>query len=133
MPVVDRGDARIWWEAEGEGEPLLLVMGLGYSSDMWYRLLPELTPRFRTIRFDNRGVGRTGVPAGPYPIATMADVPEVKVTIINNPQVGKYGGGSEGANGLAVSAIAAAFLDATGKVPRRMPLKAAYVQAILKA
>lgn len=72
MPVVDRGDAQIWWEAEGEGEPLLLIMGLGYSADMWHRLLPELTPRYRTIRFDNRGVGRTGVPAGPYPIPTMA-------------------------------------------------------------
>ena len=72
MPILDRGDARIWWEAEGEGEPLLLIQGLGYPSDMWYRLLPELTTRFRTIRFDNRGVGRTGVPPGPYPIDVMA-------------------------------------------------------------
>jgi pimeloyl-ACP methyl ester carboxylesterase len=72
MPVVDRGDARIWWEADGQGPPLLLIMGLGYSADMWWRLLPELTPRYRTIRFDNRGVGRTGVPAGPYPVETMA-------------------------------------------------------------
>ncbi|MDQ3106459.1 MAG: alpha/beta hydrolase [Actinomycetota bacterium] len=71
MPIVDRGDAQIWWEAEGEGEPLLLIMGLGYSADMWHRLLPELSAHYRTIRFDNRGVGRTGVPAGPYPIETM--------------------------------------------------------------
>src|SRR5207245_566328 len=28
--------------------------------------------RFRTIRFDNRGVGRTGVPRGPYTVETMA-------------------------------------------------------------
>ena len=72
MPVVDRGDAQIWWDAEGEGEPLLLIQGLGYSSDMWWRLLPELTPHFRVIRFDNRGTGRTGVPDGPYPVPTMA-------------------------------------------------------------
>ena len=73
MPVVDRGDAQIWWEAEGEGEPILLIMGLGYSADMWWRLLPELhAGGYRTIRFDNRGVGRTGVPAGPYPVETMA-------------------------------------------------------------
>ena len=73
MPTVDRGDARIWWEAQGEGEPLLLIQGLGYPSDMWFRLLPELAARFRTIRFDNRGVGRTGVPAGPYPVEMMAE------------------------------------------------------------
>ena len=43
-----------------------------------------------------------------------------------------YGGGSEAANALAISAIAAAFHDATGKVARRLPLKPAYVQAVLK-
>jgi CO/xanthine dehydrogenase Mo-binding subunit len=47
--------------------------------------------------------------------------------------VGAYGGGSEAANALAVSAIAAALFDATGKIARRLPLTPAYVQAILKA
>ena len=73
MPYMDRGDARVWWEEEGEGEPLLLIMGLGYPGDMWYRLLPALSSRFRTLRFDNRGVGKTGVPPGPYPVEVMAD------------------------------------------------------------
>jgi pimeloyl-ACP methyl ester carboxylesterase len=73
MPIADRGDAQIWWDAQGEGEPLLLIMGLGYSSDMWHRLLPALSERYRTIRFDNRGTARTGVPAGPYPVEMMAE------------------------------------------------------------
>lgn len=72
MPTIDRGDAQIWWDEEGSGDPVLLIMGLGYSSDMWFRLVPELSTRFRTLRFDNRGVGRTGVPPGPYPVDTMA-------------------------------------------------------------
>ena len=67
-----------------------------------------------------------------YPILTMADVPEVKVVILGHPEVGAYGGGSEAANALALSAVAAAFFDATGKPARRLPLKAAYVQSILK-
>ena len=67
-----------------------------------------------------------------YPIPTMADIPEIKIVMIHNPKVGAYGGGSEAANALAPPAIAAALQDATGKMLRRLPLKAAYVQALLK-
>jgi CO/xanthine dehydrogenase Mo-binding subunit len=83
------------------------------------------------LRFDESGVTATDWQS--YPILTMADVPEVKVVLINNPEVGKYGQGSEAANALAAPAIAGAFLDATGKVARRLPLKPDYVQALLKA
>jgi CO/xanthine dehydrogenase Mo-binding subunit len=68
-----------------------------------------------------------------YPIPTMADVPEIKVVLLNNPKVGSYGAGSEAANALAAPAIAGALHDATGKIMRRLPMKAAYVQALLKA
>jgi nicotinate dehydrogenase subunit B len=67
-----------------------------------------------------------------YPILTMADIPEIKVELIHNPKVGSYGGGSEAANALAAPAIAAAFQDATGKAIRRLPMKPAYVLAVLK-
>ncbi len=53
--------------------------------------------------------------------------------LLHNPKVGTYGGGSEAANALAAPAIAAALHDATGKVMRRLPMKPAYVQAVLKA
>ena len=68
-----------------------------------------------------------------YPILKMADIPEIKVVLLNRPEVGAYGGGSEAANALAAPAIAAALFDATGKIARRLPLKPAYVQTLLKA
>jgi nicotinate dehydrogenase subunit B len=83
------------------------------------------------VTFDESGVTATDWRS--YPIATMADLPEIKVVLINRPEVGKYGQGSEAANALAASAIAGAFLDATGKIARRIPLKPEYVQALLKA
>jgi CO/xanthine dehydrogenase Mo-binding subunit len=86
---------------------------------------------YEEMTFDEGGV--TSRDWRTYPILTMADVPEIKVVILNRPEVGAYGGGSEAANALAVSAIAAAFFDATGRPARRLPLKAAYVQAVLKA
>ena len=66
-----------------------------------------------------------------YPILTMAEMPEVKVVIAARPEFGVYGQGSEGANACAASAIAAAFLDATGKPVRRIPLKPDYVKTLL--
>jgi CO/xanthine dehydrogenase Mo-binding subunit len=67
-----------------------------------------------------------------YPILTMADIPEIKVELISNSKVGKFGGGSEAANALAAPAIAAAFHDATGKAIRRLPMKPTYALAALK-
>ena len=86
---------------------------------------------FEEVRFDQSGV--TTSDWRNYPIATMADVPDIKVVLINSPEVGKYGQGSEAANALASSAIAGAFLDATGKPARRIPLRPDYVQSLLKA
>ncbi len=83
------------------------------------------------LHFDESGV--TSSDWRSYPIATMADTPEIKVVLIHNPEVGTYGQGSEAANALAAPAIVGALLDATGKIARRLPLKADYVQALLKA
>jgi CO/xanthine dehydrogenase Mo-binding subunit len=85
---------------------------------------------FEEVMIDEGGV--TQDDWNSYPILTMADIPEIKVELIPNPKVGKYGGGSEAANALAAPAIAAAFHDATGKVLRRLPLKPAYVLGVLK-
>src|ERR1044072_1495615 len=72
MAFVENEGVRIYWTEQGKGEPLLMIMGLGYSHDMWNRAAPVLAERYRIIMFDNRGVGRSDVPPGPYPIATMA-------------------------------------------------------------
>ena len=83
------------------------------------------------LQFDESGI--TSRDWLTYPILKMADIPEVNVVLLNRPEVGTYGGGSEAANALAAPAIAAALFDATGKIARRLPLKSAYVQALLKA
>ncbi|HLV86464.1 MAG TPA: molybdopterin cofactor-binding domain-containing protein [Candidatus Sulfotelmatobacter sp.] len=85
---------------------------------------------FEELLFDESGITQDDWTS--YPIPTMSDIPEVKVVLLNNPKAGAYGGGSEAANALAAPAIAAALHDATGKILRRLPLKPAYVQAVLK-
>jgi CO/xanthine dehydrogenase Mo-binding subunit len=83
------------------------------------------------LRFDESGV--TANDWTSYPVLTMADVPEIKVVMINRPEVGTYGQGSEAANALAAPAIAGALLDATGKTARQLPMKPEYVRALLSA
>jgi pimeloyl-ACP methyl ester carboxylesterase len=72
MSFVENQGTKIYWDEQGQGQPVLLIMGLGYTSAMWHRTRPALSQHFRTIAFDNRGVGLSGVPPGPYSIATMA-------------------------------------------------------------
>jgi pimeloyl-ACP methyl ester carboxylesterase len=48
-------------------------MGLGATLEWWQRVMPIFTRRYRTIVFDNRGVGRSDVPPGPYSMRAMAD------------------------------------------------------------
>src|SRR6185369_3004066 len=72
MPFTENAGAKIYWEEHGSGEPLLLIMGLGSCLEMWHRTLPVVTPHYRTIIFDNRGVGKSDIPPGPYPIPTMS-------------------------------------------------------------
>ena len=73
MPTATIRELDIYYETAGSGEPLLLIMGLGADANAWVRQTPVLSTRYRTIVFDNRGVGRSSKPPGPYSTAQMAD------------------------------------------------------------
>ena len=72
MPFLENQGAKIYWDEQGSGDPLLLIMGLSYPSYMWHRSRPLLARKFRTIALDNRGVGQSDAPPGVYSIALMA-------------------------------------------------------------
>jgi 3-oxoadipate enol-lactonase len=72
MSLARNKGARIYWDEQGSGEPLLLIMGLSYPSYMWHRSRPVFRKSYRTIALDNRGVGQSDVPPGVYSIALMA-------------------------------------------------------------
>lgn len=72
MAIAVNQGAKIYWDEVGEGDPLLLIMGLGYPSCAWRRTRPVLSIKYKTIALDNRGVGRSDKPPGPYSIALMA-------------------------------------------------------------
>ena len=63
----------LYYEEKGSGDPLLLIMGLAADSTAWMFQVPDFAKRYRTVTFDNRGVGRSAKPPGPYTIHLMAD------------------------------------------------------------
>ena len=73
MSTVNVGSVELYYEEHGSGDPLLLIMGLAADSRAWMFQIPDFARHYRTIAFDNRGVGRSAKPAGPYTIHQMAD------------------------------------------------------------
>jgi pimeloyl-ACP methyl ester carboxylesterase len=63
---------QLYAEEHGQGEPLLLIEGLGQSMWAWREQVPVFAERFRTIVYDTRGTGRSFVPSEPYGIDELA-------------------------------------------------------------
>jgi pimeloyl-ACP methyl ester carboxylesterase len=63
---------RIAWERHGDGPPLLLIHGLGYARWGWEPVVEPLARSFDVILFDNRGIGESDAPPGPYTASELA-------------------------------------------------------------
>jgi pimeloyl-ACP methyl ester carboxylesterase len=72
MPRTNSNGVELHYEVHGTGAPLLLISGLGYPAWEWHKMLPYLAPQFTVITFDNRGVGQSDKPAGPYTASMLA-------------------------------------------------------------
>jgi pimeloyl-ACP methyl ester carboxylesterase len=60
------------YEISGSGDPLVLVAGISYDRWMWGWMVHGLAEHFQVIAFDNRGVGGSDAPPGPYSAGMMA-------------------------------------------------------------
>jgi aminoacrylate hydrolase len=65
---IDLGHTALYVEEHGEGEPLLLVAGLGGSGRFWHAQVAAFARHFRVVLHDHRGVGRSG----PGPVISNA-------------------------------------------------------------
>jgi len=73
MPFIKTNGIRMFYEERGVGEPLVLIMGITAPGSVWEKHAACWQDSFRCVMPDNRGVGRSGKPAGPYTSALMAD------------------------------------------------------------
>jgi 3-oxoadipate enol-lactonase len=68
MPLIDADGAKLNVEAEGpDGAPALVFSNsLGTDLHMWDDQAAALSKRYRVIRYDQRGHGKSNAPDGPY-------------------------------------------------------------------
>ena len=73
MSHMNSNGVNLYYEEHGNGEPLILIMGFTVSSIGWHWNVPAFAQDFRTIVFDNRGVGQSDKPDVPYSMQMFAD------------------------------------------------------------
>lgn len=57
--LIDVDGGKLYYEVEGAGHPLLLIHGGLGDLRMWDDQVPAFAERYRVIRYDTRGLGRT--------------------------------------------------------------------------
>jgi pimeloyl-ACP methyl ester carboxylesterase len=72
MAIAEVGGQRLYYEAHGEGEPLLCVAGLTCDTLVWIPQVQAFAAAHRTVIFDNRDAGQSSMAEGDYEIADMA-------------------------------------------------------------
>ena len=73
MPYARADNAELYYEEEGAGDPLILIMGLGGPHGSWFLQVPAFRKHFRVITYDARGVGLSRDSGEPYTMRTLAD------------------------------------------------------------
>ncbi len=73
MPIARIHDIDMHYEVHGEGEPLLMLHGLGSSNEDWENQVPVLAEHFTLVTPSLRGHGATDKPRGPYSIRGYAE------------------------------------------------------------
>ncbi|MFC1924440.1 alpha/beta fold hydrolase [Chloroflexota bacterium] len=73
MPKAKVNEININYKVEGQGEPLVMIMGLATGGYFWLFQTRVFKKHYLVITFDNRGVGKTDKPSGPYTTKMMAE------------------------------------------------------------
>jgi 3-oxoadipate enol-lactonase len=86
MPFAELKDGRIHYNLAGPANAPVLVLSnsLGTNLSMWDAQMPELTKKFRVLRYDKRGHGQSWIPPAPY---TMEQLGRDVIALLDFVQV----------------------------------------------
>lgn len=72
MPLANIGDIQIYYEEYGEGQALIMILGIGQDTVTWEFQISEFSKHFRLILLDNRDSGKSSSCSEIYTTETMA-------------------------------------------------------------
>ena len=91
MPTAQINGITLNYQIDGPGdaaETIVLINGLADDLESWGFQIPALVDAgFRVLRFDNRGIGKSGAPAGNYSSRLLADDAKALVDMLG---IGKF-------------------------------------------
>ena len=73
MPTAKVNGVNISYKVEGQGEPLVMIMGYSANRSAWMFQILAFKKQYQVITFDNRGVGKSDKLKGPYSTKMMAE------------------------------------------------------------
>ena len=73
VPKVTVNGLKLFYEIEGDGEPVVLIPGFAAGRWIWFKQTADLARNFRVIIFDPRGVSASDKPEGSQSIGLLAD------------------------------------------------------------
>lgn len=73
MPFVDRSGVKVFYQASGQGEPILMLQGVGVIGQGWRPQVEALSGSYQVATIDNRGIGQSVPCAAPITIVSMAE------------------------------------------------------------
>lgn len=106
MPIAQIADADIHYEIVGDGEPVLLVAGLGGAASYWNANLDAFTAKHQVILHDHRGTGKSTKSEMEYSVELMADDLLQLMDRIGLKKAHLVGHSTGGAIGIVLGAIA---------------------------
>ena len=138
MPKIRANGINIYYEVYGSGEPILLIMGLGGSILGWHSQIPALSQHLQVIALDNRGTGRSDMPASEYSMSLFADDAAGLLQALGLESAHVFGVSMGGmiAQELALrrpSMVRSLILAATSPCPLAMPPSPEAFEATVKA
>jgi pimeloyl-ACP methyl ester carboxylesterase len=72
VPTIAANGIEIYFERRGSGPPLLFFNGSGATLEQAALMLDRYVARFDVVAHDQRGLGKTSIPPGPYEMADYA-------------------------------------------------------------